>query len=534
MKKKIIWLVVVVIVVVGGCRWLRRGGANGPAEPLAPEVIDVERGDLRVTVEATGRVVANATVEVKSKASGEILRLPFEAGDRVSLGDLLVELDPDDERRNVQQAESRLLSVQARLAQAESHLVMMESDSERILTQAEANLSQAQARFDDAEARYVRRQGLEAEGVLSEEELEAARTSFEEARSSLQTSVAEHADAQTYPLNIELRRQDIILAETDVRDAEIDLEQAEERFEDTRIMAPASGIITDLQIEVGQIIASGISNVGGGTALMEISDLSRMFIEVKVDETDIGKVRVGQTCEITADAFPERTLPGVVEWIAPQGVEESNITSFDVKVEINLDEIDEDLFEEIAQIAGITADSASASALTLSDWGLRPNMTARVEIICADLEDVVLLASEAIQRGKGSERYVELVVDEASAEAAAAQASPEDEEVATPTSRPSRSGPPPNRGGRPPSGRGGGPPEDDQSDEDLGIVIEEGPPTMRRVVRLGATDGINTHITSGLEGGEEVLIPIPEWRLEFLREQARGDEGDNRRRRRRL
>lgn len=558
------WLfrAIILIVIVGGVWWwFFSGDGDEEKVTLEPEVIEVVRGDMRVVVEATGQVVANTSVEVKSKASGELITLPFEEGDRVEVGQLLLELDPNDERRNVERAESNLRSAQARMIQSQSQLNLMESESVRALATAESNLHQAQVRFETAEALFRRREGLHNEGVLSDEEFEAALTSYEEASVGLQNAQAAYDDAQSYPNSIELRRQDVILSEVSVRNAEIELEEARERYQDTRIISPATGVITDLQVEEGTIIASGISNVGGGTTLMIISDLSRMFIEVEVDETDIGQVLVGQRCEIVADAFPEHRFPGRVEWIAPQGVEETNITSFKVKVEIDMEAMDDEM---VALLQTRVAEDADPANQALSAWGLRPNMTARVEIIAADLEDVVLIPNEAIQRGEGNRRFVEVVAGEASTEAEARTTSPRSDspehQTASGETRAGRSGPS-QRGersassgerpsgrmptGRAPSGRpptAGSRPTGNGAARPVGgasfnqempdsVVIVEGPPTIERDITLGVTDGINTHVVTGLEGGEEILIPIPQWRLEFLRQQAAGEtQSDNRRR----
>jgi HlyD family secretion protein len=522
--KIVIWVFVIGLIGGGGWFLLKKRANGDELSPIEPEIVQVERGDLRVTVEATGKVVANANVEVKSKASGEILTLPYEEGGLVRVGQLLIELDPDDERRNVLRSQSALESDQARLSQARSQLTLMESDAERYLTQAESALRQAQARQEYAEARHRRALDLYEDGVLSDEEFDVVRKEYEEELSALASAQAAFDDAQTYHLNVEMRRQDIVLAESDLRDAEIALEEANERFEDTRILAPVDGVITDLQVEAGQIIASGISNVGGGTTLMVISDLSRMFIEVKVDETDIGKVETDHLCEIIADAFPEQTVLGHVEWIAPQGEEENNITTFGVRVEIDLPEVEES-----------TGGGAEAAGETVADLGLRPNMTARVEIITADLEDVVLIANEAIQRGEGDSRHVEVVTDEATveptrvAEASTPEVRPEPParmagRARGAASRPTRGG----RGDWDGSRRGDSEGEEIR-DEDL---VKPPPPTVSREVVLGPSDGIQTHVISGLEEGEEVLVPIPEWRLEFLRRQATGENENNRRRRR--
>lgn len=519
--KVVVWAVVLTALARGGWWFLFKKDNADASQEIQPEIVEVERGDLRVIVEATGQVVPNSKVEVKSKASGEIISLPFKEGEYVEAGQLLVELDPDDERRNVQRAESNLRNARARAAQASSELALMESDAGRILAQAEANLRQAEAQLEDARARLERRRGLHSEGVLSEEELDAAETAYQQALSNFQNAQAAHADAQNYPLNIELRRQDLVLAEIQVHDAEIALEEAQERFEDTRIVAPVSGVITDLQVERGQIIASGISNVGGGTTLMVISDLSRLFIEVKVDETDIGKVQVGSPCEIIADAFPEYTFRGVVDWIAPQGTKEQNIVTFDVKVEINLDQVSPEI---AARLRAAVADDSRPANEALGAWGLRPNMTARVQVIAADLHDVLLLPNEAIQRGEDGGRYVEVVTGEASAEASTADAL---------SRRPAQGQ---SQDAQRRSARGNGPPTAGRfegRETEVTLPIAPRPPTVRREVVLGATDGLLTQIISGVEEGERVLVPIPEWRLEFLRQQATGETPRSSDRRRR-
>lgn len=561
MKKLLTWLVVLGALGGGGYWWFAGStSANATSDLPEPEVITVERGSLRVVVQATGKVVPNATVEVKSKASGEIIDLPFQEGDTVQAGDLLVELDPDDEQRNVQRAESNLSSQRARLEQARRELTLMESDAGRYLTQAESNLAQASAEYADALSRFERRQGLREEGVLNQEEYDAARTAFEQARTRLINAQANFDDAQNYPLNIEVRRQSLVLAETQVRDSEIALEEARERFQDTRIISPATGVITTLSVERGQIIASGISNVGGGTTLMTISDLSRIFIEVKVDETDIGSVAVGQPCIITADAYPGHEFSGRVERIAPQGVDEQNIVTFQVRVEV--DPEDEDPL--LVAMGG----SDEPGAPERRQPQLLPNMTANVEIITADLRDAILVPNEAIQRDSDGESFVYVL---SSGEAAspvnvAGLASGEQASGEVRGRREGRgqgrwSGQRPEgfagqEGGRPGGARagsfsgqpgsagagnrtrpGGGGSFAGRSPEAPGLdrsAALGGLPAVRRPVTLGPSDGVHTQVTRGLTADEEIVIPIPDWLLRFRSQGAPETDERTRQRARRM
>ena len=117
-----------------------------------------------------------------------------------------------------------------------------------------------------------------------------------------------------------MKENEIELVKTEVQLAEIALDEVEERLEETEIFAPISGVIIEKLVEEGQIIASGISNVNGGTALATIADMSRLFIIADIDETDIGSVKMGHEVTITADAFPDKKFKGRVKRIAPQGL----------------------------------------------------------------------------------------------------------------------------------------------------------------------------------------------------------------------
>src|SRR5690606_31659274 len=166
-------------------------------------------------------------------------------------------------------------------------------------------------------------------------------------------------------------KQDVIVNQTELKRAEIEMENALQRLKETKIFAPMDGVITSRPVQTGQIIASGISNVGGGTTLMTLSDVSRLFINANVDESDIGKIRERQKTIITADAFPGRRFTGEVVRVAAKGETNSNVVTFEVKIEI------------------------SSSGLDL----LKPEMTANVDIQADRREDVLVLPNEAIQFG---------------------------------------------------------------------------------------------------------------------------------------
>jgi HlyD family secretion protein len=158
------------------------------------------------------------------------------------------------------------------------------------------------------------------------------------------------------------------------------LDLARERLNDTKVYSPIDGVVTARSVQIGQIISSGISNVGGGTTALTVSDLSRIFSLASVDEADIGKVTVGQPAEITVDAFPGKRFIGRVERIAIRGVNVSNVVTFEVKIEV-----------------------------TSKDKGLlRPEMTTNVDIVAAARDSVLSVPTDAIVR-KGGKSHVTVV-----------------------------------------------------------------------------------------------------------------------------
>ncbi|MBN1824994.1 MAG: efflux RND transporter periplasmic adaptor subunit [Candidatus Eisenbacteria bacterium] len=235
------------------------------------QLVPVTRGELIVTASASGSIEPVRVVEVKSKASGEILRMPVESGDRVERGAILVDLDRDEVRSS--------------------------------LAQAEADVEEARVRLRVAEARLTRSSQLSEAGLQSEEEHENV--------------VLEHAQARTQLVK-----------------AENVLDLAKERFADATVRAPITGRVITKEVEEGQIISSATTQVSDGTLLLTMADLTEVQIRTLVDETDIGLIQAGQEAEVTVDAYPRRRFLGRVIKVEPQAVIEQNVTTFPVLVRI--------------------------------------------------------------------------------------------------------------------------------------------------------------------------------------------------------
>ena len=241
-------------------------------EATTLQMVAAERGDLRITAEATGQIEPIRKVEVKSKASGEVLRLHVDVGDAVAPGALLAEVDPRDVKNRHDQAV--------------------------------ADLEVAQARADIAASQLGRSEELHASGVITDQEVESARL--------------ENSNAQA----------NLIKARTNTDLAELQLE-------DVTIRAPMAGTILQKSVEEGQVIQSASQNVSGGTTLYMMANLEQMQVRTLVDETDMGEIRAGMPTTVTVEAFPDRAFEGVVQKIEPQAVVQQNVTMFPVIVTLD-------------------------------------------------------------------------------------------------------------------------------------------------------------------------------------------------------
>jgi len=244
------------------------------AEDTGPTLMTAEatRGDLSIRAEATGTVEPVREVEVKSMASGEILRLHADIGDEVQRGTLLAEVDPRDVSNRY--------------------------------NQTEADLTVAKAQHEIAQAQLDRQQRLLDAEVITQSEFETATLSFANARAQL-------VRAQT---NFDL---------------------AELQVADVSIRAPLNGTIIQKNVEEGTVIQSAASNVSGGTPLFVMADLGNMQVRTLVDETDMGDLKPGLLASVRVEAYPDRTFQGVVEKIEPQATVEQNVTMFPVIVTLN-------------------------------------------------------------------------------------------------------------------------------------------------------------------------------------------------------
>lgn len=372
MKKLIVIIVLVSAVVAGWYYGVSDRGEVVQDKNTGGETVNVERGSIRMVVEATGRVVPELEVEIKCKASGEVINLPVDVSDTVKKGDLLVQLDPEDEKRSVERAEVVWTISQARLSQANLKLEVSKRNLSTERMRSGADLGAAEAKKIETKAKLKRVRQLVEKKISSLQEMEVAQAEHAKATADLESARARAEDIKTWDVQIASLRQDIKIAEAQVVSDKISLTDARQRLGDTTVLAPIDGVVAERNVQVGQIIASGINNVGGGTAVMKLADLSRIYVLVSVDESDIGSIKVGQQSKITVDSHPNVVFPGQVVRVATKGTVESNVVTFEVKVKIG----------------------GSDQQL------LKPEMTANVEIVAAHKEDILLVPVAAMERGK--------------------------------------------------------------------------------------------------------------------------------------
>ena len=356
-----------------GYRWWSGRGDATEASPEAITIAKIERRDLSQEVQCNGRVVSNLDVEIKCRASGQVTKLPFDVSDTVKKGELLLELDPIDQQRVVQQREATLTASQARVAQAESTLVAAQESLSADRVMMAASVESALARSNDANAKAKREEQLLAKKYSSVEGVETSQTTAMQAQQDYRTALARVEGLKAQEAQLETRRQEIKLAEAQVENDKIALSLAKLQLDYTSVYSPIDGVVSLRNVQIGQIIASGINNIGGGTAVLMMSDLSRIFILAAVDESDIGSVAIDQPAVITVDAYPSKHFQGRVDRIAAKGANLQNVVTFEVRIEVE-------------------GENKSL---------LKPEMTTNVTIVVADKTNVLTIPYNAIARERG-------------------------------------------------------------------------------------------------------------------------------------
>ncbi|HXE91121.1 MAG TPA: efflux RND transporter periplasmic adaptor subunit [Terriglobales bacterium] len=297
-----------VLVMAGGLVAFTRGGGTIDPSKLAK----VEKGDLAKSVVATGKIEPITKVEIKSKASGIVKKLMVDAGDTVKTGQILAELDKEEIQARVREA-------RAALEAAEANRRAAEADLERARVDAQGPDVPLLLRA------YERAQQMAREGVVSQANLDDAQKAYE-----LAVNKRDIARAQMV-----VARAKVAQAQAQVQQARANLERAEEEFRNSTLIAPMDGTVLSRNVEVGDAVSSILVLGSSATLVMTIGDTHEVYVKGKVDESDIGKVFLGQPARIKVESFKDKTFNGKVTKISPLGVEKDNVTTFEVRVSID-------------------------------------------------------------------------------------------------------------------------------------------------------------------------------------------------------
>ncbi|MEM1093061.1 MAG: efflux RND transporter periplasmic adaptor subunit [Bacteroidota bacterium] len=320
-------VIVALLIVVGGVG-SQAGWFGGGPEGTTVEVDTVDERDITQVVVASGRVQPEVEVQISPDVSGEIITLPVLEGDRVSKGDLLVRIDPDFYRAQLEQSEAGVLQAKASLAQRRADMLNAELEMNRTRTLFEKN-------------------------AVPQSDLERAQTTYEVQKAGFEA------------------------AGYSVQSAEARQREAVENLSRTTIYAPMDGTISQLNVELGERALGTVQMQG--TVLMTLAKLNQMEIMVDVNENDVVNVALGDTAAIEVDAYPERIFKGVVTEIAnsarTQGAgTQEQVTNFPVKVRI--------LDRHNVEVATLAEGLGSDEAISPNDEMpiFRPGMSGTVDI----------------------------------------------------------------------------------------------------------------------------------------------------------
>jgi HlyD family secretion protein len=310
-KKRLIIIsivaVAVVALVVVAVAATRSGTKIDPTK-----LAKVEKGDLAKSVVATGKVTPITKVEIKSKASGIVKKLYVDAGDRVKKDQVLAELDRDEIEAQVNSARAQLLSAESNQKAAEADMKRAEVDAQGV-------------DIPTLQRAYERAQDMAKSGVVSASALDDAQRAY-----ILAVNKRDVAKAQ-----LVVNKAKVAQAQADVQKSSATLKQLEEQLSYTTIVAPIDGIVLSRDVEMGDAVSSILVMGSAATLVMTIGDTSEVYVKGKVDESDIGKVYLGQPARIRVETFKDKTFTGHVTKISPMGLEKDNVTTFEVRVSIN-------------------------------------------------------------------------------------------------------------------------------------------------------------------------------------------------------
>ncbi|HIE66332.1 MAG: efflux RND transporter periplasmic adaptor subunit [Nitrospira sp.] len=287
------------------------------------DLVLVKKGDVVVKAAETGSLEPANVVEIKSEQAGEVKQLFVQGGDGVKVGQALATIQP-------------------------------ESNQARKVAEAQASIEQEQLNLKENQREVHRMKTLYTKGFIAQKLLEDAEKGLENSK-----------------IRLNLAKRKLLLTldgDKALFDKYFNRDLKAEALDDYTLFSPISGTVLEVNVAVGEIVSSGTSTITGGTALLRIADLSKMWVKTKINEVNINRIREGQPVVIHLDAIPFEVYEGRVARISPKGEKEDDVVTYEVTV-------------ELANI----------------DQRLMPSMTANVDIITQIEKNVLYLPLSALK-----------------------------------------------------------------------------------------------------------------------------------------
>jgi len=356
-NKRKVWLWTGLVVLVAAAALGIAVAARGNTTKFEPsQLAKAELSDIARSVVATGKVQPITKVEVKSKASGIVTRLDTDINAQVKQGQVLAQLDQ-------QEILDQVAAQKAQLAAAESNARAAEASIQYDRVNAEA------PDLPMYKHTYERNLEMSKQGVVSQQSLDDAQQKYLAAANTRDKAVSQ----------ITVDASKLRQAQAQVAQNQASLKQLEEQLSYTTITSPMDGTILSRDVEIGDAVSSILVLGSTATLVMTIGDTTQVYVQGKVDESDIGRVYLGQAARIKVESFKDKTFQGKVTKIAPLGVEKDNVTTFEVRVSI---------------------DNPGGE--------LKANMTANAEILLEEHKNVLTVPEQAVLYDKDRNASVEV------------------------------------------------------------------------------------------------------------------------------
>ncbi|MBK9166528.1 MAG: efflux RND transporter periplasmic adaptor subunit [Bryobacterales bacterium] len=311
-SKRWLWIVLLVPALGGLAYFSVKAVGTAPAKIPPEKLARVERGNLTRSVVATGKIEAATKVEIKSKASGIIQSLPVDIGQVVRQGQVICELDQNDLLPRVREAEAALANAEAVVESAKAELERYKVEAlGPDLPFLERDMKRARQLFGD--------------GLIAQQARDEAEKAYEMALNRQKSAL----------VNLGVARAAVAKSEANLEQARAIVDRVREDLRNATIVSPINGVVLSRDREVGDAVSSILTMGAGATLIMTVGNLSEVYVKGKVDESDLGKVYIGQPARISVEAYKDHPFTGKVTMISPMGVEKDNVTTFEVRVSIS-------------------------------------------------------------------------------------------------------------------------------------------------------------------------------------------------------